>query len=252
MHRALQGYPELIEYGGFEATSRRNNAAYAVCNIWQGGQGTHSYEQTTPTFGQSLKVNAGGEVYQTVFEASEFALDSFDDSYGSNVTGAQYILSGFGMADSAIASGGFALRADVHYYQGVGSADIVKSYYVSFDANDDGAWQYAIGLVPTTYTPQEGEAGHFVCVREIRIYCDFTDQVSGTTAYFDNIAFVRTAGSNADEQVYNDDGLPIKSIDADGTTTYYKYDSNDQVTRIVNDRGELVDITYDIIPSARA
>ena len=229
------GY-SFVQYGGFSTTATNGIEWHSIDNVWSlTGSGSLSKDPEFASIGQVLQLNADSSACQSLFLATDAKLAAFDPNNieTGNVTGEQYVLSAFAKSTGAIASGEFTVKAIVSYYQGGNKPYEEIPYEITFTSSDDGKWQYGMVVVPTEIkieddettddeetTDDTQEKKYYHLIREIRIYCTYTDQISGTCAYFDNVSFVRVAGSNADEQVYNDDGLPIKSIDADNDVLY--------------------------------
>ncbi len=244
----------LVQNGGFEPTARTadDQSSYSMTEFWSTdfssprvsadyalqGEGGLQLSSSVFSFAKSA--------YQTVFTATETELAYFDLSCSENFDeDAAFLLSGFAkLSGEHTLTKPFRLRADGYYYQGEGVESICKSHYLPFQPEITD-WQYASLVVPLSYTPSEGEDGHFVCVEKINVYCEyFNDTSTSSKAWFDNISFVPLTPQNSLKQYYDEKGRLAATESANGNT-YYEYNDRDQVTRVANDFGEYTDYYYE-------
>ena len=228
----------------------------SASNYWttQSGSAPTIVTDTNALFGAVAKVNAvnysESYIKQRIFEVSEDEI--IDMQRDQKVTNANktYIVSGFGKAASAMPSGRgvFAIRVDVHYYQGIGYADIVKSYYFNLSPSC-GDWQFAGGSFTTKYDDthydEDGnyvnEPGGFNWVRAIDIVCDYSYQAQGY-ALFDRISVCETTSDRTD-YTYYENGM-LRAAESFFYSEYYEYNDKMQLTRVANNQGELTDYEY--------
>lgn len=246
----------LVSYGSFDASGLNSaGTATALSSYWKTqSEGAPATASGDVNFGTSAKVtgqiDAARYVKQRAYEISETELDNFE-WYGSSYAnaGEDYIVSGFALAENAVSSpnAAFRIRVDVIYYQRGYATEVTVSHYFDFLPSCEG-WQFTGGSFSTEYVPvDEDDYWDYSCVKAIDIYCEYSYQPTGY-ALFDNISLVNASSRSVEKYHYYSSGT------SDGLlaykenlfyTEYYEYDENRNLSRVANNRGEIVDYTYD-------
>lgn len=246
----------LVSYGSFDASGLNSaGTATALSSYWKTqSEGAPATASGDVNFGTSAKVtgkiDAARYVKQRAYEISETELDNFE-WYGSSYAnaGEDYIVSGFALAENAVSSpnAAFRIRVDVIYYQRGYATEVTVSHYFDFLPSCEG-WQFTGGSFSTEYVPvDEDDYWDYSCVKAIDIYCEYSYQPTGY-ALFDNISLVNASSRSVEKYHYYSSGT------SDGLlaykenlfyTEYYEYDENRNLSRVANNRGEIVDYVYD-------
>ena len=238
----------LVQYGNFENFAI--NASGTHLNnenlFWSDQDGAFSNNTSTLFESFGIVGAVGGNITkdkyinQTVYTAPGYYLSDYDNlgGYSSyDTTGKTYIISGFAQSFAAIHGGEdshFALRVDISYYQGSGNEDLVETFRFEFEP-DCTDWQFVSGSFDT----QDGKL-----IRKIDVYCEYSHQMGNSTAYFDEISFFECNDDSVVKYRYYENGL-LKVKESGYYTEVYEYNEDKQLTRIANDKGQLIDYVYD-------
>ena len=178
---------------------------------------------------------------KTVFEANNVATMTESNA------DMEFIISGFGMANSIVQNGyaDFSLGVNVYYYQGPSKADEVVKYRFSF-ADVENVWQYVCGKF---YCKLEStEEISYEYVSKIEVVCTYYGHLNvgadAACAYFKDIAltdFTETSGYNYN-YVSSTGNLQDKSNSLYGEQ--YEYDDQNRVTKITNSYRERYEYVY--------
>jgi len=191
-------------------------------------------------------------ITQVIYEADASTLSAFDSPDSSNpfVTNTlmSFSISGFGYSDYIVSSdvARFGLCATVYYYQGVGKPDVTREYFFPFE-DSERQWQFVSGSFKArTVSESQDDTANYLCVRKIEVTCEYSGQLNGKYAYFDNIVVNSTKYEPLNRYVYDVHGN-IAQYNGTSVSTYYEYDENNvhRLTRVANNRGELTDYVYD-------
>ena len=205
----------MIQYGNFEVFS----SAYAISNFWN------------ITSDSSYSSISNGELYlnssiekqafasQTIYNASSSALDQYERLGTVYSPSGTYVISGFALSDDAVpsASGYFALRVEVEYYDKTNGSD-VENFQFDFLDSLDGK-QFVTGSF---------ELDHTRFIKAIHVICDYSNQPGD--AIFDDISVVRVSDNSVSSYEYytQTEGSyaagKIKTHRTPQTTTKYFYD----------------------------
>ncbi len=192
-----------------------------------------------------------GDIYgekfirQRVYEATDEILNDYDES-GSGYLPYDYTISGYlraigGIMHERNSDVLFGLRVDVIYYQGEGEEDVVKTY--RFSPNQK-ILSFVCGYVPIDIDYEDpADTASYEVVKAIDIYCEYSNQITGTYAYFDDITFTECDYDEVVKYHYNTEGLLTAKIISDHGE-YYEYNSDREIERIANDYGEYTDYFY--------
>ena len=246
----------LVSYGSFDANGLdAAGTSTSLVNYWK------NQSSSAPTvasgdayFGTSLKVsgqiNAVRYAKQRIYQISNESLEYYKANGSSAYSNAnsEYIVSGFAFAENASCSPNsiFRIRVDVIYYQGTGKSDVTVSYYFDFLPSCKG-WQFTGGSFSTKNVPEPISGKDYSCVKAIDLYCEYSNQ-SQSYALFDNISVVNSTGTDIEKYTYyssgTSDGL-LQSKENLFYIEYYEYDEKRNLSRVANNRGELIDYEYD-------
>lgn len=237
----------LVQMGNFDAfaVNSAGTATATVGTYWQTPSGNATaYASGNSLFGKVGKVdgniNSENYIKQRVYTASSSILNSFNDGTAYPDQATTFTLSAFALGTAQVpnANSKFRIRVNVYYYEGTGNANTVetKDFYFVNDYRD---WQFVCG----SFTTLPGK-----CVHYIDVICEYSYQPGGY-ALFDNIAVTESSDGSVIEYEYYDssnaalEGL-LRMQKSGYDAEYYEYNSNRMVTRIANNRGEIVDYTY--------
>lgn len=238
----------LVQYGNFENFAINSSGTHLNNEnlFWSDQDGAFSNNTSTlfESFGIVGAVNGDitkdKYIKQTVYTAPGYYLSDYDNlgGYSSyDTTSKTYIIAGFAQSYAAIHGGEnshFALRVDVSYYQGSGNEDLVETFRFEFEP-DCTDWQFVSGSIDT----QDGKL-----VRKIDVYCEYSHQVGGSTAYFDEISFFECNDDSVVKYAYYENGL-LWVKESGYYTEFYEYNEDKKLIRIANDNGQLIDYVYD-------
>ena len=219
------GFWPFYESGTFDSLWYRSNSEITKFTSNE-KQFTHSIHMPSSMDNSYIR--------QRIFTASaEDISGGVQNNYGTD-----YVLSGYAKAENAVLSGNspFRLRMEIAYYQGENQPDIIVNKYVDFLPNVKD-WQFASGTVETL--PEDNSM--YYTIRYINVYCEYYMQPNGDS-YFDNISVTR-ATTNTREYKYNDKGY-LTEDNGYYNSTYYVYDDNNNIIRVADTRGRVVDYTY--------
>lgn len=175
---------------------------------------------------------------KTVFEANNVATMTASNS------DMEFIISGFGMANSIIQNGyaGFSLDVNVYYYQGPNKADEVVEYRFSF-ADVEETWQYVCGKF---YCKLEStEEISYEYVSKIEVVCTYYGHLAvgneAACAYFKDIALTEFTDSSGFNYSYrSNDG----NIDTKENSLYQEwYAYYDEADATAEEKGKIKSIT---------
>ncbi len=223
----------LVEIGNFEEFNVNYNGTPLTqrSSIWEPAlEGNVDYIiDSNKAFNAVAKITGGlhttGVIAQTIYTAPN----------ATTLLSGTYIVSGFAKAVDQIPSdaGTFGLCVVVNYYQGTTGYIAGTPVYLNFNKNTS-EWQFVSGTF--IIDPAMG------FVHSIEVYAEYSDQPRGY-ACFDNIAVICSTDDSVINNLYYPNGYI--AMEQTGTyTQYYKYDENNNVSRIANNRGEYTDYTY--------
>ena len=234
----------MVEMGNFEMSSlNASGTAYAEhgTDFWLDQSNTLVRASASAPFGYAGQVTGSiaEERYlkQRVYTAPAYVLSDYDELYATTPV-TTYLISGFAKGTGQVHSphGIFALRVDITYYNGSGNADTVVSSLFRFQ-NDCSDWQFVTGSVRTE---------EYRCVKALDVLCVFAYQPGGC-ALFDDIAFSVNDDDSVVRYGYYDSGDQNGLLHVKETGWYtevYEYNSDRQLVRVANNRGELHDYAY--------
>lgn len=237
----------LVQMGNFDsfAINSDGEEIASIGSYWQSPSGAATaYSSAYTLFGNVAKVdgniNSENYIKQRVYTACDSILDAYDNATGYPDKATTFTLSAFALGTAQVPNinSKFRVSVIVYYYEGIGNEDTVQSKDFYF-INDFRDWQFVCG----SFTTLPGK-----CVHYIDVICEYSYQPGGY-ALFDNIAVTESSDGNVVEYEYYDstagvlDGL-IRMQKSGYNTEYYEYNSDRMVTRIANNRGEIVDYTY--------
>ncbi len=236
------GRYNLVEWGHLEssAISSAGTALSIPTSVWQTNTGAAVAPTTNyNSFGNTLKLSGAGRT------ENYYKQRIYDDPNAmTGNAGKIYVVSGLGCLTGSISASAICgIRIDVYYYQGEGFADVKVSHYFPFQKSIS-LWQFVSGSFSTAYTPRTDEeaARSYNTVVAIDVVCEFYNNIGGEV-YFDNIA-VTEAEYNTDKYEYDEETGMLVSVKNVYTNTYYEYDDDNNLTRVANDDGEIVDYAY--------
>ena len=234
----------MVEMGNFEMTSlNASGTAYVEhgTDFWQDQSNTLVRTSAVAPFGYAGQVNGSISeeryIKQRVYTASAQVLTDYDEFYVTTPV-TTYLVSGFAKGTGQVHSphSVFGLRVDITYYNGSNSTDSVESTTFCFQ-DDCTDWQFVSGSVSTE---------EYRCVKAIDVLCVFARQPGGY-ALFDDIAFSLNNDDSVIRYGYYDSGDLNGLLHVKETSWYtevYEYNSDRQLIRVANNRGELYDYTY--------
>ena len=219
-------------YGEFQAVAK--NSLVETANIPTVGGYIEDSDSYTATLNGYI-----GEVgtYTHVFYDKTRSSDAGITYTESN----KFRISGLAKANSVIQNGfaDFSLKVRVTYTHGIATL-----FSFSFaDAED--VWQMASGNIDCVVDDGTSILRY---ISKIEIICSYNGQLKSSDgempeADFDKISFVESSDVDTTRYTYDANGnLAIKTV---GTyVEYYEYDTNGNVTRIANNRGEMHEYHY--------
>ncbi|MBQ7363870.1 MAG: hypothetical protein IJW48_05435, partial [Clostridia bacterium] len=242
----------LVSLGSFDTSGFNYSAASVpVSEYWTPDSsltvpsvvsGDYPFTNTAQVTGE---LTSERYVKQRIYEISATDLWNYDyepSAFYSNA-GYSYIVGGFAKAENASLAdmSKFRIRVDVIYYQGVNGTDVVVSHSFDFIPSATG-WQFAGGSFSTKYEADSSDTNDYRCVKAIDVYCEYSYQPQGY-ALFDNISVTNATGSDVERYEYYSNGL-LKQKDNIFYAEYYEYNSDRNLTRAANNRGEITDYVY--------
>ena len=244
-----------VEGGSFDTSSITSSGSTnaAISELWESDLAGGSITVVTDEgpFGNAIKLSAstGTEAKQRVYAITAEDIYRFGAYSAGEYTNAkgEFIISGFAKAADTLSSdtATFRLRVDIAYYQGESEDDVIKSYYFDFVPTVEG-WQFTMGSFNLAYERGENDTNAYDRIEYIDVVCEYANQPNGP-AYFDNISLIATDGSNTEKYYYyTSDGL--EGLLARKQSLFYEefyfYNSDRNVVRIANNKGELTDYYY--------
>jgi len=238
----------LVQIGNFDAfaINSAGTTTASVGTFWKtpSGNAAASESSTDTLFGNVGRVtgniNAENYIKQRVYTAKATTLEAYNAGAGYPNQATTFTLSAFALGTAQVPNENsqFRIRVNVYYYEGTGRADTLqtKDFYFVNDFHD---WQFICGSFTTIQDK---------CVHYIDVICEYSYQPGGY-ALFDNIAVTESSDGSVIEYEYYDssnaalEGL-LRMQKSGYDAEYYEYNSNRMVTRIANNRGEIVDYTY--------
>ena len=238
----------LVQIGNFDAfaINSAGTTTASVGTFWKtpSGNAAASESSTDTLFGNVGRVtgniNAENYIKQRVYTAKATTLEAYNAGAGYPNQATTFTLSAFALGTAQVPNENsqFRIRVNVYYYEGNGRADTLqtKDFYFVNDFHD---WQFICGSFSTIQDK---------CVHYIDVICEYSYQPGGY-ALFDNISITESSDGSVTEYEYYDssnealEGL-LRMQKSGYDAEYYEYNSNRMVTRIANNRGELVDYTY--------
>ncbi|MBR2635128.1 MAG: hypothetical protein IKD31_06070, partial [Clostridia bacterium] len=192
-----------------------------------------------PAFGDVLKVQANANevrfVQQIAYEIPQDLIEDFDNG---NITAEEfdpilYTVSGWakGTAQSYADSALFGIRVKIKYYDGSYNGDS-ESYDFAFDRGITD-WQFIGGGFATN--PEKG------LVQQITVMLMYYGHAG--IGYFDQISLVQNE-STTNFYHYNEAGY-LSSYQGGNTVTWYDYDANYNVSRVISTDKTVVEYEYD-------
>ena len=207
----------MIQYGNFEAFS----SAYAISNFWNITSDSSYSSISNEELHLYSSVEKQAFASQTIYNASSSALDQYDRLGTVYSPSGTYVISGFALSDDAVpsASGYFALRVEVEYYDKTNGSD-VENFQFDFLDSLDGK-QFVTGSF---------ELDNTRFIKAIRVICDYSNQPGD--AIFDDISVVRVSDNSVSFYEYytQDDGAhaagKVKTHRTPQVVTNYSYDTS--------------------------
>ena len=232
--------------------SQYNYVNYADLENYTTGSGLGKWDLTTgaaisnlayTTIGNSIAITGSISEQRTasqkIYTASQSAIDRFtnDMTYGSGATSEEVIftISGFGKGLYAMHTekSKFAIVLDIKYRSATGQQVEPEDIVAEFQSESRG-WQFAS---ETFVLP----ANSFI--EEITVRCEYSNNIG--TAYFDNITLTCDKNGDTTRYIYNEDSGKLDAeLNGLSGGTYYKYNTNGDVSDIVSKRSR-VSYTYD-------
>ena len=226
-----------VNYADFE-----NYVTGSALGKWELTTGASVNNVASTTIGNSMAIEGSiseeRSTTQTIYTASQAAINRFtnDMTYGSGATSEEVIftISGFGKGLYAMHTekSKFAIILDVKYRNTTSSQIVTENIVAEFQSKAK-SWQFASN---TFILP----ANSFI--EEITVCCEYSNNIG--TAYFDNITLTCDKNGDTTRYLYNDDGKVKSELNGLSGGTYYKYNTNGDVSDIVSKRSR-VSYTYD-------
>ena len=212
----------MIQYGNFETFSPHEENAIeenAISNFWNITSDSSYSSISNEELHLYSSIEKRAFASQTIYSASSSALDQYERLGTVYSPSGTYVISGFAQSDDAVpsASGYFALRIEVEYYDKTNGSD-VENFQFDFLDSLDGK-QFVTGSF---------ELDHTRFIKAIRVICDYSNQPGD--AIFDDISVVRVSGNSVSSYEYytQTEGSyaagKIKTHRTPQTTTKYFYD----------------------------
>ncbi len=241
----------LVQLGNFEPFTINSSGVYSsqLGTYWTPDTGTVVTASAGAPFGTSLKVSSDISsskfCSQRVYTVPEQVFDAYVDSGDSDQKDKTYIISGFskGMGQARHTGAAYRLRVVATYYlRGIGEYETNEDrgeYFVYDFITGINDWQFVCGNFKT-------DTQGLLCY--VDVYCEYSKQPSGY-ALFDNISVVESTNDSVVEYEYYNSSAGVKEglLRAKTAGHYiesYEYDSNRQLTRIANNRGEIYDYLH--------
>ena len=191
-----------------------------------------------PAFGDVLHIDIDLDQYefveQTVYQVPDSIIEEYNSGYysGSNEP-ILYTISGWGKGTGQSYTGTslFGIRVYVYYHNGT-TYGTSESFDFDFDKGITD-WQFISGGFTTN--PDKG------LVKKITVMLMYNDH-SGD-GYFDNISLVRDS-STSDFYEYESSGY-LSSYQNGSNTSWYQYDNNHNVIKMVSSNKTIVEYEYD-------
>ena len=235
----------LVSYGDFfDISFGEGNVAASLSDYWECSDPTQTptvWDSGNEEFGESLKV-VNSSVKQRIYQSDPSNFNYHGNAYYD------YVVSGFAYApvSNMSSDSSFRIRIDVHYYQGEGLDDVVRSFYFDF-IPDITSWQFISGSFSTSYIPlDEYDTNAYNRICAIDVSCEYTGQLIGY-ALFDNISVVRADAGNYTEYAYYTEGYSAGLLAMSGNSfyrEYYNYDNYDNLITVATSRGDMIKYAY--------
>ncbi|MGM9642995.1 MAG: DNRLRE domain-containing protein, partial [Eubacteriales bacterium] len=237
----------LVQMGSFDAfaVNSTGTPTATVGSYWQASSGTATVTASgNSLFGNAARVegsiNSEQYLKQRIYTANAGILNAYDEDAAYPNEATTFTLSAFALGTSQAYNNNshFRIRVNVYYYEGSGNTDTVETKDFNF-TNDNHDWQFICG----SFTTREGG-----CVHYIDVICEYSYQPGGY-ALFDNIAVTESSAGSVVDYEYYDNSTPtleglLRKRKSGFNSEYYEYNSDRLITRIANNRGEIVDYTY--------
>ena len=229
----------MVDFGNFEnyAINANGSVTQTYADHWTGVGGGWSVVNTEQPFGKALRItgslSATRTVSQTVYQVSDSELSNYDYGNPFDDRARTYLISGFAKGTQQVANpdSHFRIRVEITYYKGSGNPVETETKDLDFQTHSND-WQF----VSASFTTKD-----YQLIKEIKIICEYTGHPG--VAYFDNISMSLDSDQSTVVNEYYDNGLV--QVKKNGYyTEIYEYDSNKNLKRIANNRGEIFDYTY--------
>ncbi|MBO5312838.1 MAG: RHS repeat protein, partial [Clostridia bacterium] len=232
----------MSQYNYVNYADLENYAIGSTLGKWNLTTGAAINNLAYTTIGNSIAITGSiseeRSATQTIYTASQAAIDRFtnDMTFGSGATSEEVIftISGFGKGLYAMHTdkSKFAIVLDITY-RTTSSQFTTESIYAEFQSEARG-WQFASN---TFVLP----ANSFI--KEITVRCEYSNNIN--IAYFDNITLTCDKNGDTTRYIYNEDSGKLEAeLNGLSGGTYYKYNTNGDVSDVVSKRSR-VSYTYD-------
>ena len=227
------------EFGSFEDTSLEAD----IDDFWSGD---YTIVDTSTGFGNALAITPDGTntacASQRIGELFGMAEAWLSESRDYVVTGFAKL---FGLEEGEEPTK-FRLRVDVGYWDDPESPRrYTDTHYFDFLPGIRSGWQFAGGVFSAgeIKVTEEGVSENYRYVEFIDVYLEYDGPI-GSYALFDNISVVTQDSASMDKCAYYENGLLLTTHSL-YYEEYYEYNENRDLTRIGNNKGELIEILYD-------
>ena len=231
------------DFDGYGIDSAGNNIPAST--FWRGNYSLVSSSE----FGKVAKVTSTGvssskTITQTIMEDSS---GNFTEYYNnSRIT---FFVSAYGYANSSMCNNSnafFGIRVKVYYNQASVDDEVFVEHLIPFSGKNN-HWQYACGIVNCEVDQEIKNANNdksYNVISKIEVICEYSGQLSGSYACFDNVSFVKTTHTSGNRYVYDKSGNLIKYNNYENSV-YYEYDENNDLTMVANNLGLITNYVYD-------